>query len=61
METVRFWYTFEGKDQEMSNTDVEISLSHEDGIKREEICEAFVRFLAAAGFFTGGLAEMFED
>lgn len=61
METIRFWYTFKDPDKEMSNTDVGISLSHEESINREEICEAFVKFLSAVGFSTDGLAEMFED
>lgn len=59
METVRFWYTFEDKSGENSTSDVEISLSKEEGgVHRDEVCDAFVRFLEAAGFSTAGLEDL---
>lgn len=60
METIRFWYTFEDEDGDMPKTDVDISIEG-DGLHRDEVCEAFERFLTAAGYSTAGLSEMFEN
>ena len=61
METVRFWYTFEDKNGEMSTHDVDISVSNEGGVSLGDVCEAFARFVKAAGFCAENLAEYFLD
>lgn len=58
METVRFWYTFEDEDKDISNSDIDIAVSREGGVRRDEICDAFVRFLAVVGFSTEGLEDL---
>ena len=60
METVRFWYTFENKNGEPSNSDIDIdiSVSREGGVRRDEVCDAFVKFLDAIGFSTAGLEDL---
>ena len=58
METVHFWYTFEDENGEISNSDIDISVSRKDGVRRDEICDAFVRFLEAAGFSTDDLEDL---
>ena len=53
MEAVHFWYTFEDENGEISN-----SVSRKDGVRRDEICDAFVRFLETAGFSTEDLEDL---
>lgn len=61
METIRFWYTFDDEDGDMSTSDIEVSLSNEDGVNLGEVCEAFEHFLSAAGFCAENLSEYFTD
>ena len=58
METIRFWYTFEDESGKTSNSDIDISLSKEGGVNRNEVCDAIVRFLVVVGFSTAGLEDL---
>ena len=58
METIRFWYTFEDESGKTSNSDIDISLSKEGGVHRDEVCDAYVRFLVVVGFSTAGLEDL---
>ena len=61
METIRFWYTFDDEDGSMPVSDVEISVSSEDGVNLGDVCEAFAHFIAAAGYSPANLSEYFSD
>ena len=61
MERVNFRYEFEDENGEVSGTNIEVEVSNHGGLPRDEVCEAFAKFLDAAGWSSHGLNEMFED
>lgn len=61
METIRFWYTFEDKDGDMPVSDVDVSVSSGAGVGLGDVCEAFARFIEAAGYSSANLSEYFSD
>ena len=61
MERVTLRYEFEDENGEISRTDVEVEVSNKGSLPRDEVCEAFAKFLEAAGWSSHGLNEMFED
>lgn len=60
MERISFWYEFNDEDGHVSGNDIHFDIENESGVQRDEICEAFARFLASAGFSTEGLSELFD-
>ena len=61
MERISFWYDFEDNDNKVSNNSIQVSVENENGVPRDEVCEAFIRFLASAGFSTEGLSKFFDN
>lgn len=61
MERVNFRYEFEDENCAISGTNIEVEVSNRGGLSRDEVCEAFAKFLDAAGWSSHGLNEMFED
>lgn len=60
MERISFWYDFEDKDDKVSKDSIQVSIENEDNVSRDEVCEAFTKFLASAGFSTEGLSKLFD-
>lgn len=60
MERISFWYEFEDEDGNVSGNDIHFDVENENGIPRDEVCEAFTRFLASVGFSTDGLSKLFD-
>lgn len=61
MKKISFWYEFDDEDGKVSDYEIHFEIENKDSILLEEVCEAFTRFLAAAGFSTGKLSEFFDD
>ena len=60
MERISFWYEFNDEDGHVSGNEIHFDIENENGVQRDEICEAFARFLASTGFSTEGLSELFD-
>ena len=60
MERISFWYEFSDEDGNVSEQDIHFDVENENGIPRDEVCEAFTRFLASVGFSTEGLSKLFD-
>ena len=60
MERISFWYEFNDEDGQVSGNDIHFDVENKDCIPRDEVCEAFTRFLASIGFSTEGLSELFD-
>ena len=60
MEKVGFWYSFEDEDGDISNHNVDMEISNEHGVGRDDVCETFVNFLAAAGYSVDNLSKVFD-
>lgn len=61
MKKVSFWYEFDDEDGKVSDYEIHFEIENKDSILLEEVCEAFTRFLAAAGFSTNKLSAIFDD
>ncbi len=61
MENIRFVYEFEDETGGIPNQKVDMGIGCESGVFRNDVCETFVKFLAAAGFSTSNLAKSFEE
>lgn len=61
MENIRFMYEFEDETGGIPNQHVDMEISCESGVFRNDVCDTFVKFLAAAGFSTNNLAKSFEE
>ena len=62
MKRISFWYEFDDEDGEVSDYEIHFEIENKnDSISLDEVCEAFTRFLAAAGFSTDKLSEYFDD
>lgn len=61
MKKISFWYEFDDEDGKVSDYEIHFEIENKDHIILNEVCEAFTRFLAAAGFSTNGLSEFFDD
>lgn len=59
MESIKFWYTFTDEDKEMSDLDFDMTVSKEDGVNLEDVCETFIRFLEAVGYSPAKAREYF--
>ena len=60
MERISFWYEFEDEDKHVSGNDIHFDVENENNIPRDEVCEAFTRFLTSIGFSTEGLSKLFD-
>ena len=59
MESIKFWYTFTSETDDQANLDYDLSISKEDGLSLEEVCEIFIRFLELMGFSPARAKEYF--
>lgn len=61
MQRISFWYEFNDEDNHVSRNEIHFDVENEkNGILRDEVCEAFTRFLASIGFSTEGLSKYFD-
>ena len=61
MESIKFWYNFTDEKKKMSDTDIDLSVSNEDGILLEDVCETFIKFLQAVGYSPAKALEYFLE
>jgi len=59
MESIKFWYNFTDETKEMSDIDIDMSVSNENGVHLGEVCETFIKFLEAIGFSPAQAREYF--
>lgn len=59
MESIKFWYTFTDEKKEMSDFDFDLSVSNENGIHLEDVCETFIKFLEVVGYSPAKAREYF--
>ena len=50
MESIKFWYNFTDETKEMSDVDIDLSVSNDNGILLEDVCETFIKFLDVIGY-----------
>lgn len=62
MESIKFWYTFTDEKKEMADLDFDMSVSREEnGVKLEDVCETFIKFLEAIGYSPARAREYFPE
>lgn len=61
MESIKFWYNFTDEKKEMSDVDIDLSVSNENGIHLEDVCETFIQFLKTVGYSPVKAKEYFPD
>ena len=59
MESIKFWYNFTDEKKELSDLDFDLSVSNENGIHLEDVCETFIRFLETVGYSPAKAREYF--
>ena len=61
MESIKFWYTFTDESKKMADFDFDMTVSKEDGVNLEDVCETFIRFLESVGYSPAKAKEYFPD
>lgn len=61
MESIKFWYTFTDENKNMADLDFDMTVSKEDGVNLEEVCETFIKFLEAVGYSPSKAREYFPE
>lgn len=61
MESIKFWYTFTDEKKEMADLDFDMTVSRENGVKLEDVCETFIKFLEAIGYSPASAGKYFPE
>jgi len=61
MESIKFWYTFTDETHKGSDFDFDLSVSNEDGVHLEDVCETFIKFLEVIGYSPEKAREYFPQ
>jgi hypothetical protein len=61
MESIKFWYNFTDEKKQMPDFDFDLSVSDENGVHLEDVCETFIKFLKVIGYSPEKAKEYFPD
>ncbi len=61
MESIKFWYTFTDENKKMADLDFDMTVSKEDGVNLEDVCETFIKFLEAVRYSPAKAREYFPE